>query len=148
MDNVDAHKPARTGIEAAKLVEDYLNLRGFYDVGDAANIIHLLNEAGCLRHSGRVAERPGELSWHCSDPDNGPDVGLSVCIGKDDSLWCGEISRSLFEEAGSPFDNDFGWFLVRYTGGSARLLAKLAGPAEAQEFMEQVAEWVRAALGE
>lgn len=37
-----------TGIEAAKIVADYLQLRGVGDEDDAANIIYLLHRAGVV----------------------------------------------------------------------------------------------------
>lgn len=88
----------------------------------------------------------GGLTWHSSGPDEGPDVGVSIYLGSDDRLWAGEISRDLFDRCNGAenFDGDGGWFLVRYTGQDTRLIAKFSEQYEAQDFMDQVAAWVRA----
>lgn len=88
----------------------------------------------------------GGVTWHCSDEDTGPDVGLSVYLGENDRLWCGEISRSLFEHCrgADSFDSDFGWFLIRYAPNNETcLIAKFADAYQAREFIEQIALWVR-----
>lgn len=86
----------------------------------------------------------GGVTWHSSDEDSGPDVGISVYLGPDDRLWCGEISRSLFDEANGAehFPDDIGRFIVRYQGKEAKLIAKCADELEAREFIEQIAAWV------
>lgn len=88
----------------------------------------------------------GGITWHSSEEDGGPDVGISVCLGLNDRLWCGEISRALYEECGGDesFNGDGGWFLVRYDPHPA-IIAKFSEPNCAQEFIEQVALWVREA---
>lgn len=89
----------------------------------------------------------GGVTWHSSEEDGGPDVGISVCLGENDRLWAGEISRSLFGElAGEDhFDGDVGWFLVRFRSEGAEIIAKFGEAHVAQEFIEQVAQWVREA---
>lgn len=88
----------------------------------------------------------GGVTWHSSEEDGGPDVGISVFLGPDDRLWCGEITRKLFDEQGKDhFCSDGGWFLVRYQGSNTKLIAKFADGLEARDFIEQVAEWVRPA---
>lgn len=91
----------------------------------------------------------GGLTWHSSEEDGGPDVGISVYLGPDDRLWAGEISRRTFEEWDGDlnFDDDAGWFLVRYVGKERKIIAKFGdeGQHEAKEFIEQIAAWVRAA---
>lgn len=42
----------------------------------------------------------GEVTWHSSGPDEGPDVGVSVSLGLEEELWFGEISRRLFDDCG------------------------------------------------
>lgn len=87
----------------------------------------------------------GGITWHSSEEDSGPDVGISVYLGPDDRLWCGEISRRLFEEHDGParFDSDLGAFIVRYAGKETTLIAKCADMDTGREFVEQIAEWVR-----
>ncbi|MBR1122085.1 hypothetical protein JQ628_11215 [Bradyrhizobium lablabi] len=89
----------------------------------------------------------GGVTWHCSDEDSGPDVGISVYLGPDDRLWCGEVSRQLFDGADGQkhYRDDYGWFIVRYRGKETILLAKCAGEEAAREFIEQIGIWVRAA---
>lgn len=89
----------------------------------------------------------GYVTWHSSGPDKGPDVGVSIYLGDNDRLWAGEISRDLFDRCNGAenFDNDFGWFLVRYMpDNDTRLIAKFSEKHEALEFMDHVAVWVRA----
>ena len=89
----------------------------------------------------------GGITWHSSDEDSGPDVGISVYLGPDDRLYAGEISRRLFDDhdGAERFDSDGGWFLVRYTDKEERLIAKFADDIEARDFMDQVAMWCREA---
>src|SRR6185312_14603193 len=88
----------------------------------------------------------GGVTWHSSDEDSGPDVGISVYLGDNDRLWVGEISRPLFEKSGSPFDSDMGWFLVRFgRDNETKLIAKFADGEQARDFIEQIGIWVREA---
>lgn len=90
----------------------------------------------------------GGVTWHSSDEDSGPDVGLSVYLGDNDRLWCGEISKHLFErcKGAESFDSDFGWFLVRFApNNETNLIAKFSDAYQAREFFEQIAFWVREA---
>lgn len=88
----------------------------------------------------------GGVTWHSSEEDSGPDVGISVYLGKNDRLWAGEISRSLFEKNGAPFDNDMGWFLVRFgPDNDTKLIAKFSDGEQARDFIEQIAAWTREA---
>lgn len=93
----------------------------------------------------RENETVGGITWHSSGPDSGPDVGISVYLGKDDRLWLGAISRRTFDEnnGGAHFDSDDGWFILRYHGNDTKLIAKCADEIEGREFIEQVAEWLR-----
>lgn len=92
----------------------------------------------------REDQTVGGITWHSSDEDSGPDVGLSLYLGPNDRLFVGEISRDLFERCACPFDNDFGWFLVRYAPeNETQLIAKFSDTFAAQEFIEQIGVWVR-----
>lgn len=90
----------------------------------------------------------GGVTWHSSEEDGGPDVGISLYLGPDDRLWAGEISKRTFEEweGDLNFDNDGGWFLVRYTGKEIKIIAKFGdeGQHEAQVFLEWIAALIRA----
>lgn len=87
----------------------------------------------------------GGVTWHVSEPDGGPDVGISIYLGEHERLYAGEISRSLFDECrGSDhFDSDGGWFIVHYKEDGKDLIAKCGEPYIAQEFMEKIALWNR-----
>jgi hypothetical protein len=87
----------------------------------------------------------GGITWACSEEDGGPDVGISVFIGDNDRLWCGEISRNTFEQCcGSLyFASDGGWFIMRYAPDGPKLIAKCADPDEARELIEQIALWMK-----
>lgn len=82
----------------------------------------------------------GGITWHSSEEDGGPDVGVSVYLGEGRRLWCGEVSRSLFEECDGAewFPNDMGCFLVYYDP-APRLLAKVGDYDQAREFIDVLA---------
>jgi hypothetical protein len=84
----------------------------------------------------------GGVTWHSSGEDEGPDVGVSVMLENSVRLYCGEISRDLFERTGASehFDSDLGWFFVRYRAGDdVQVLGKCADLHEGREFMEEIA---------
>jgi hypothetical protein len=88
----------------------------------------------------------GGVTWYSSEEDSRPDVGISVYLGPDDRLWCGEISRKLFEELDGfqHFPNHMGWFIIRRHGMDSKLIAKCADDYfEASKFIHQIATWVR-----
>lgn len=89
----------------------------------------------------------GGITWHSSEDDGGPDVGLSVYLGPDDRLWAGEVTRKAFDDnnGAAHFDSDGGWFLLRYHGNDTQLIAKFGAAEDAREFIEQIASWVSAA---
>jgi hypothetical protein len=73
---------------------------------------------------------PGRIVWAQTEQGAGPDVGMSIGLGNGTCLWCGEISRNLWEEAGedaAALGSDFGWWLVLYTEDEAVVLGKLVG---------------------
>lgn len=86
----------------------------------------------------------GGVTWHSSEDDGGPDVGISVYLGDGKRLWCGEISRSLFDECGGSewFDDDGGWFLVVY-GPKANLVAKVGDKDQMKDMIEMLATAAR-----
>lgn len=89
----------------------------------------------------------GGVTWHSSEEDGGPGVGISVSLGENDRLWAGEISRRLFEDLCGPlhFDSDGGWFLIHFKPDGPELIAKFSESHVAQEFIERVAVWAREA---
>lgn len=85
----------------------------------------------------------GGITWHSSEPDGGPDVWISVCLGGDQRLWIGEITNQLFEQSGKDhFDSDGGWFLVWYKPEPV-LIAKCGDTLDAREFAEHIASMIR-----
>jgi len=90
--------------------------------------------------------RTGGVTWHSSEDDGGPDVGVSLYLGDGKRLWCGEISRDLYDSCRGfdYFDGDGGRFLVFYDP-SPRLLAKIGDYDQAREFIEALAFAVREA---
>jgi len=88
--------------------------------------------------------RVGAVTWHCSEEDGLPDVGISVFLGSDERLWCGELPSSSFGEYGGwdHFDSDGGWFIVHYRKSSASIIAKCGDPDEARGFLERTASWL------
>lgn len=73
-------------------------------------------------HSNTTEQRapdttPGAVTWHLSDEDCGPDVGISIGLGDGCMLWIGEISKDRWEEAGGTdmdLGDDFGKWIVLY----------------------------------
>lgn len=84
----------------------------------------------------------GRIIWHCSDPDSGPDVGLSLGLGNGAFLWVGEISKTAWSEGGSDvaaLGADGGWWLLLYAPERI-VLGKLVDAYYAQNFIEKLAE--------
>lgn len=58
----------------------------------------------------------GVVTWHSSDPDGGPDVGLSLGLGDGKLLWVGEVpdrngwGLAIYHPAGSGGREDLGTF--------------------------------------
>jgi len=86
----------------------------------------------------------GRVTWHSSEEDGGPDVGLMLGLGDGRAMWVGEISRHAHEEGGeavAALGSDGGWWLMTYPGPQA--LAKFADAEAAREFFEQIAAAMR-----
>lgn len=78
---------------------------------------------------------------HSSEADSGADVGLSINLGGDRKLWCGEISRRMWLDAGDEaqkLGDDTGWWVILYQP-EPFVVAKCASQEAAQAFMEAVA---------
>lgn len=86
----------------------------------------------------------GGVTWHSSDVDGGPDCGISVYLGPNDRLYCGEISDSLLRECTSDefFESSGGWFIVRFAEQTT-LIAKCADRDAARDFIELFAAAIR-----
>lgn len=85
----------------------------------------------------------GGITWHSSEVDGGPDVGISVYLGDENRLWIGEVTDSLFCQSGKEhFSSDGGWFLVWYKPEPV-LIAKCADDLDARDFIEHIASMLR-----
>lgn len=89
----------------------------------------------------------GGITWHSSEEDGGPDVGISVFLGGGKRLYCGEISRKLYddENGDANFDGDGGWFLVLYDP-APRLIAKMGERQHSHDLMELIG-WAARDMG-
>lgn len=83
----------------------------------------------------------GRVTWHCSEEDSGPDVGLSLGLGDGRILWVGEISNSAHEEisGAAALGNHFGWWLIAYTP-ECEVLGKFVNAEAARTFIDSLAE--------
>ncbi len=82
----------------------------------------------------------GGVTWATSEESGPPDVGISVYLGENDRLWCGEISSALFADCDGAehFDADGGWFIVRYCPDPV-IIAKCGDQHDARAFIEAIA---------
>lgn len=74
----------------------------------------------------------GVVTWHSSDKDSGPDVGLSIGLGDGRVLYVGEVSKDMADRSDAP--DDFGWHLVLYP--EAETFAKFHDGEKAAEFFD------------
>lgn len=87
----------------------------------------------------------GKITWHSSEEDGGPDVGMMLGLGGGQALWVGEITRRAHEDGGeavSALGSDGGWWLATYPG--PQILAKFADAETAREFFEQLTAAINA----
>jgi len=90
----------------------------------------------------------GKVTWHSSEEDSGPDVGLMLGLGEGRALWVGEISKRAWTDAGSEIQalgSDGGWWLGIYQP-EFQPFAKFADAEAGREVFEQIANSVRATL--
>lgn len=86
----------------------------------------------------------GKVTWHSSEEDGGPDVGMMLGLGDGQALWVGEITRRDYEEGGeavSALGGAAGWWLVTYPG--PQVLAKFVDAETAREFLDQLSDAMR-----
>lgn len=92
---------------------------------------------------------PGDIVWHCSEEDGGPDVGLHIGVAPDVTLWAGEISLRTWEgfpdETKAALGNDGGWWILLYAGKETFVLGKCGETYEAREALEKIALALRLA---
>lgn len=83
----------------------------------------------------------GFLCWHSSDPDGGPDVGISMGLGQGRMLWAGEISRSRHAEGGeevAALGCDGGWWILLYGSLEVTIVGKAVDAESAREMIEAI----------
>lgn len=88
-----------------------------------------------------AATERGKITWHCSEEDGGPDVGLSLGLGDNRVLWVGAITKAAWSEGGedvAALGGATGWWLILYTPEST-VLGKLVNAEQAQDFIERMA---------
>lgn len=83
----------------------------------------------------------GQVQWHCSEEDGGPDVGVLLRLTEDAYLWCGEITR---EEAQRFNANEGRWHLVLHRGGKRLILGQVVDEYCAREAIDEIASALRA----
>jgi hypothetical protein len=91
--------------------------------------------AGPAMPSADEAYRRGYVVRHCSEVDGGPDIGMSLGLGRGRALWVGEITRDAHAGAGedaAALGDDTGWWLMTYPDRIA--LAKFVNAERAREF--------------
>lgn len=88
----------------------------------------------------------GAIIWHSSGEDEGPDVGVALKLGADRMLWCGEISRSRFEETEGAEDlgGDCGWWIILYDGPDTFVLGKCPNSYEVMDAFDRLSAILRA----
>jgi hypothetical protein len=71
----------------------------------------------------------GKVVWHCSDEEGGPDVGVSLTLDDGAQLWCGDISRKLWEDSGSEIaeigEDGGSWLVVFGPGDDTTVIGKV-----------------------
>lgn len=84
----------------------------------------------------------GKITRHCSDPNGGPDVGLSLGLGDNRLLWVGEVGEPAW--SGAALGSATGWRLILYEPEMGRVLG-LIDRDRAQLFIERLAATIRCA---
>lgn len=87
------------------------------------------------------ATERGKITWHCSEPGGGPDVGMTLGLGDGRALWVGDITKATWSEGGedvAALGTDGGWWLIIYEPES-RVLGKMVDAFAAQDFIERMA---------
>lgn len=82
----------------------------------------------------------GSLVWHSSGPGEGPDVGVSIKLGDDKLLWCGEITDRLYGETqgAAELGGAGGWWIILYDGQYSRAIAKCCDGYDAKDAFERL----------
>lgn len=89
----------------------------------------------------------GQIVWHSSDEDGGPDVGAAIGTGNGE-IWVGELSRRRWEMGGAEamgLGRDDGSWIVFYPhgGGEAVLLGRCPADVLHSEIADLFANMLR-----
>lgn len=88
----------------------------------------------------------GKVTAFGTDEDSGADVGVSLQLGDDIELWCGEISRAAWEEAGTEkaeLGGPFGWWIILYAKGKTTVVGKAVDRYVADEMVARISMALR-----
>lgn len=91
----------------------------------------------------------GQLIWHSSGEDEGPDVGISVGLGSDRFLYFGELATATLADHDIDVkETGDGWWLVFYgpTDADTRVVALAPDTYAARDFMDRMFSLTRALL--
>lgn len=86
----------------------------------------------------------GFVTWHSSDEDSGPDVGISIGLGRDRGMiWIGEVTRDRWEQGGeevATLGADDGWWLMVYPEkGPPEIVGRFISTEAARDFADTLA---------
>lgn len=89
----------------------------------------------------------GALIWHSSGEDEGPDVGVSIKLGDEALLWCGEITNRLYEETegAEQFGGPWGWWVILYDGPKSIAIAKCCDGCATRDAFDRLSALLRRA---
>lgn len=83
----------------------------------------------------------GFVRWHGSEPDSGPDVGITLGLGGGDVLWVGTIPDEAYDENDADIRNLGGhtgnWWLIAEPGATP--IARFTNRHDAKAFVELLA---------
>lgn len=88
------------------------------------------------------------LEKHVSGDEDGETVGWRWHVDADHSVWCGEISRTTFEELDvehqEALGNDYGWFLMLYGKRQSVMLGRALDEYQGCDLAQTIALGLRA----
>lgn len=85
------------------------------------------------------------VTWHTSEEGGGPDVGISIGLGKGRALWVGEITNDRHADGGAEvaaLGDSNGWWLMLYAGKGAgtKVFGKFVDAEGARTFCDLIEE--------
>lgn len=88
----------------------------------------------------------GKITWHSTEDDGGPDVGISMALSGGKELWCGEITNASYRDSGAQaLGSDGGWWIILYEKDSHIVVGKCIEEEPAHRLFEALAASIRAA---